>query len=64
MNKHHDSNDSPKRKPSEMISEIGATFISAGKTLTERQNRLTAVCSDWNIIVDPKRWTTQATCIC
>jgi hypothetical protein len=34
---------------SEMISEIGAAFISAGKTLAERQNRLTAVCSAWNM---------------
>ena len=49
MNKHHDANDSPKQKMSEMISEIGATFISAGKTLAERQNRLTAVCSAWNM---------------
>ena len=49
MNKHHDANDSPKQKMSEMISEIGAAFISVGKTLTERQNRLTAVCSAWNM---------------
>jgi hypothetical protein len=34
---------------SEMISEVGAAFISAGKTLTERQKRLTAVCSAWNM---------------
>jgi len=49
MNKHHDANDSPKQKMSEMISEIGGAFISAGKTLAERQNRLTAVCSAWNM---------------
>ena len=49
MNKHHDANDSPKQKMSEMISEIGGAFISVGKTLTERQNRLTAVCSAWNM---------------
>lgn len=49
MNKHHDANDSPKQKMSEMISEIGGTFISVGKTLTERQNRLTAACSAWNM---------------
>ena len=36
-------------KLSEMISEIAAGFISVGKTLDERQNRLTAVCSAWNI---------------
>jgi hypothetical protein len=34
---------------SEMISEIGAGFISVGKSLEERQNRLTAVCSAWNM---------------
>jgi hypothetical protein len=34
---------------SEMISEIGAGFISVGRTLAERQNRLTAVCSAWNM---------------
>jgi hypothetical protein len=38
-----------KRKMSEMISEIGAGFISAGNTLAERQNRLTAVCLAWNM---------------
>jgi hypothetical protein len=49
MNKHHDANDSPEQKMSEMISEIGGAFISVGKTLGERQNRLTAVCSAWNM---------------
>jgi hypothetical protein len=34
---------------SEMISEIGAGFISVGKTRAERQNRLSAVCSAWNM---------------
>ena len=29
---------------SEMISEMAAGFISVGKTLEERQNRLTALC--------------------
>ncbi len=49
MNEHSDPTEVPRRKMSEMISEIGATFISVGKTLAERQNRLTAVCSAWNM---------------
>ncbi len=49
MNEHRDPTEAPKRKMSEMISEIGAGFISLGKTLAERQNRLTAVCSAWNM---------------
>jgi len=49
MNEHSDPSEAPRRKMSEMISEIGAGFISVGKTLTERQNRLTAVCSAWNM---------------
>src|SRR4051794_20977513 len=49
MNEHPDSSGAPDRKMSEMISEIGAGFISVGKTLSERQNRLTAVCSAWNM---------------
>ena len=49
MNEYHDSSGAPKRKMSEMISEIGAAFISVGQTLAERQNRLTAVCSAWNM---------------
>ena len=49
MNEHHDPTEAPRRKMSEMILEIGAGFISVGKTLAERQNRLTAVCSAWNM---------------
>jgi hypothetical protein len=49
MNNYPDSSEAPERKISEIISEIGAPFISMGKTLTERQNRLTAVCSAWNM---------------
>ena len=49
MDDHHESDEAPRRKMSEMISEIGAGFISAGKSLEERQNRLTAVCSAWNM---------------
>jgi hypothetical protein len=40
---------SPKRKMSEMISEMAAPFISEGKTPEEKHNRLTAVCSAWNM---------------
>jgi hypothetical protein len=49
MNERPASSEATKRKMSEMISEIGAPFISVGKTLTERENRLTAVCSAWNM---------------
>ncbi len=40
---------SPKRKLSEMISEMAAQFISVGKTPEEKQSRLTAACSAWNM---------------
>jgi len=40
---------SPKRKLSEMISEMAGHFISVGKTPEEKQNRLTAACSAWNM---------------
>jgi hypothetical protein len=43
------SDPSPKRKMSEMISEMAAPFISEGKTPDEKQRRLTAACSAWNI---------------
>jgi hypothetical protein len=39
---------SPKRKMSEMISEMAAGFL-AGDTIEERQNRLNAACSVWNL---------------
>jgi hypothetical protein len=42
-------NKATKRKMCEMISELGAGFISVGTTLEERQNRLNAVCSAWNM---------------
>ena len=38
-----------KRKMSEMISEIAASFISGGKTAEEKQSRLNAACSAWNM---------------
>ncbi len=37
------------RKMSEMISEMASYFISVGKTAEEKQSRLTAVCSAWNM---------------
>lgn len=45
----HRKNRATERKMSEMITEIGAGFISVGTTLEERQNRLNAVCSAWNM---------------
>ncbi len=43
------NSDPPKRKMSEMISEMAANFISFGKTPEEKHNRLTAACSAWNM---------------
>jgi hypothetical protein len=40
---------STKRKMSEMISAMAASFISGGKTPEEKENRLTAACSAWNM---------------
>ena len=39
----------PKRKMSEMVLEMAASFISGGKTPEEKHHRLTAACSAWNI---------------
>jgi hypothetical protein len=43
------SDPSPKRKMSEMISEMAAPFITEGKTPDEKHSRLTAACSAWNM---------------
>ena len=40
---------SPKRKMSEMISEMAAGFVWVGDTIDQRQNRLNAACSAWNM---------------
>ena len=40
---------SPKRKMSEMILEMGAGFVGVGDTVGERQNRLNAACTAWNM---------------
>jgi hypothetical protein len=42
-------NHDPKRKMSEMISEMAGAFIGVGKTPEEKQSRLTAACSAWNM---------------
>jgi hypothetical protein len=44
---------SPKRKMSEMISEVAAGFVGVGDALGERQNRLNAACSAWNMACGP-----------
>ncbi len=38
-----------KRKMSEMISETAAGFLGVGDTIGERQNRLNAACTAWNM---------------
>ena len=38
-----------KCKVSEMISEMAAGFLGVGDTIGERQNRLNAACSAWNM---------------
>jgi hypothetical protein len=43
------SDASPKRKMSDMISEMAANFLWVGDTIGERQSRLNAACSAWNM---------------
>src|SRR3954468_14715482 len=43
------SDPSAKRKMSEMISEMAGNFIGVGKSAEEKQSRLTATCSAWNM---------------
>ncbi len=38
-----------KRKMSEMISEMAVGFLGVGDTIGERQNRLNAACTAWNM---------------
>lgn len=38
-----------KRKMSEIISEMAAGFLGGGDTIGERQNRLNAACTAWNM---------------
>ncbi len=49
MTQPKNSDPSPKRKMSEMISEMGAGFVGVGNTIGERQNRLNAACTAWNM---------------
>jgi hypothetical protein len=53
MTRRKKSNKSTKRKMSEMILEMGAGFVGVGDTLGERQNRLNAACSAWNMACGP-----------
>ena len=49
MSRRKKSNRPTKRKMSEMISEMAAGFLGVGDTIGERQNRLNAACSAWNM---------------
>jgi hypothetical protein len=49
MSRRKKSNAPTKRKMSELISEMAAGFLRVGDTIGERQNRLNAACSAWNI---------------
>jgi hypothetical protein len=49
MSRRKKSNMPTKRKMSEMISEMAAGFLGVGDTIGERQNRLNAACSAWNM---------------
>ena len=49
MTQPKNSDPSPKRKMSEMISEMGVGFVGVGNTIGERQNRLNAACTAWNM---------------
>jgi len=40
-------------KISEMVWEFAGEFIRDGKTLEDKQNRLNAACSAWNIACNP-----------
>jgi hypothetical protein len=51
--KERNSVPSPKRKMSEMLSEMAAGFLWVGDTIAERQNRLLAACAAWNIASGP-----------
>ena len=44
---------SGKRKMSEMVSKMAAGFLGVGDGLEERQNRLNAACSAWNMACAP-----------
>jgi len=49
MSRRKKSNKPTKRKMSEMISAMAAGFLGVGDTIGERQNRLNAACTAWNM---------------
>jgi hypothetical protein len=49
MSQRQKENASSKRKMSEMISEMAVGFLGVGATIEERQNRLNAACTAWNM---------------
>ena len=49
MSRRKKPNKPTRRKMSEMISEMAAGFLGVGDTIGERQNRLNAACSAWNM---------------
>ncbi|MGZ3384834.1 MAG: hypothetical protein ACXWPK_12900 [Isosphaeraceae bacterium] len=49
MTRRKKSTVSTKCKMSEMISEMAAGFLGVGDTIGERQNRLNAACTAWNM---------------
>jgi hypothetical protein len=49
MTQPKNSDSSTRRKISEMISEMAAGFLGVGDTIEERQNRLNAACTAWNM---------------
>lgn len=49
MNKPANSASNGKRKMSEMVLEMAEGFLSVGDTIEERQNRLNAAASAWNM---------------
>ena len=53
MSRRKKPNKPTKRKMSEMISEMAAGFLGVGDTIGERQNRLNAACSAWNMACCP-----------
>ena len=53
MSRRKKPNKPTKRKMSEMIWEMAAGFLGLGDTMAERQNRLNAACSAWNMACCP-----------
>ncbi len=49
MTRRKKSKTQAKRKMSEMILEMGEGFVGVGDTIGERQNRLNAACTAWNM---------------